>query len=111
MAKLKRSILIAIIGLLAATAGIAVALLVQDIHQDRQFRVRVTGQVKVYDRESPAGYTRGDEGVIEILRPADQVSVMRIIFHDNEGFESIRVRLRDGREGYIFCCENFELSR
>jgi hypothetical protein len=111
MATFKRSFVLTSITLVAVATGIAISALVVDIHRDRHSQVRVTGQVKVYDRESPAGYTRGDDGVIEILRPADQVGVMRIIFHENEGFESIRVRLRDGREGYIFCCDNFELSR
>jgi hypothetical protein len=111
MATFKRSFVITFLALVAVAAGIAVSAVIVDIHQDRHSQIRVTGQVKVYDRESPAGYTRGDDGVIEILRPADQVSVLRILYHDNQGFESIRVRLHDGREGYIFCCENFELSR
>jgi hypothetical protein len=111
MMTLKRSSFIAIIGTIAVAAGIAVTALIVDIQQDRHALVRITGKVKVYDRESPAGYTRGDDGVIDILRPADQVSVLRITYHDRDGYESIRVRLRDGREGYIFCCENFELSR
>ena len=111
MMTLKSSSFIVIVGILAVAAAIAATALIVDIQRDRHAWVRVTGKVKVYDRESPAGYTRGDDGVIDILHPADQVSVLRIIYHDRDGYESIRVRLRDGREGYIFCCENFELSR
>ncbi len=106
---MKRGILIGILTLAAIAAGVSIAALVVDIHEDRQYTVKVTGSVRVYDRESPPGYQRGDDGLIEILRPMDRVNVMRIVDHDD--FQAIRVRLHDGREGYIFCCENFEFSR
>ncbi len=106
---MKRSLIIGIIVLAAIAAGVGITALVVDIHEDRQYKVKVTGKVQVYDAESPAGYTRGDEGVIEILRPQDQVEVLRILSHDD--FQAIKIRLRDGREGYIFCCENFDFSK
>jgi hypothetical protein len=102
-------IVVSLVACLAASVGIAYW--ITDVHQDRQFSVKITGPVKVYDRESPPGYHRGDDGLVDVLRPADRVNVLRIHFHEDEGSEAIRVRLRDGREGYIFCCENFELSR
>jgi hypothetical protein len=106
---LKRGLIIGIIVLAAIGAGIAITLLVVDIHEDRQYKVKVTGKVQVYDAESPPGYTRGDDGVIEVLHPQDRVDVMRVLSHDD--FQAIKIRLRDGREGYIFCCENFEFSK
>jgi hypothetical protein len=106
---LKRRILVGILTLAAIAAGIGIAALVVDIHEDRQFKVKITGKVQVYNAESPPGYTRGDEGVIEVLHSDDQVTVLRILSHDD--FEAIKIRLRDGREGYIFCCENFDFSK
>ena len=80
-----------------------------DIHDDRQYSVKVTGKVLVFDTETPAGDKRGETGVIDTLRPQDHVDVLRILNHDE--FQAIKVRLRDGRVGYIFCCQNFEFSR
>lgn len=108
---MKRRIFIAVVLLICLGISIVLAMLLVDINQDRQYSVKIKGVVKVYDRESPPGYKRGDDGVIDVLHAHDRVTVMRIIFHDEEAFESIRVRLPDGREGYIFCCDNFELSR
>jgi hypothetical protein len=108
-ATVKRGILIGILTLAAIAAGIGITAQIVDIHEDRQYTVRVTGKVRVYDTESPPEYTRGDNGVIDILRPSDQVDVLRILDHDD--FQAIKIRLHDGREGYIFCCENFEFSK
>ncbi len=104
-----RGLIVAVVIIAAIGAGIAITALVVDIHEDRQYHVKLTGPVKVYDAESPPGYTRDEQGVIEELRPQDRVDVLRIL--DHEEFQAIRVRLHDGREGYIFCCENFELTR
>jgi hypothetical protein len=106
---MQRNLIVGIITIGAIAAGIGITFLVVDIHNDRQYTVKVTGKVRVYDAETPPGYTRGDEGVIEILHPQDQVNVLRILSHDE--FQAIKIRLRDGREGYIFCCENFDFSK
>jgi len=47
--------------------------------------------------------------VISIIHNNDRVRVLRV--RDFDDYEAIRVQLGDGREGYIFCCENFGLSR
>jgi len=106
---MKRRIIIVALIILGVGLGIGAAAYLIDVHDDRESTIRVTGPVRVYDRESPPGYTRGDEGVIEFLNQGEPAQVLRI--HEGDGVESIRVRLRDGREGYIFCCDNFELSR
>lgn len=106
---MKRTALTVVLVILAAALGIVAAAYLIDLQGDRRAVVTITGPVRVYDRESPPGYMRGDEGVIQFLHQGDPVRVIRI--HDHSGIESIRVRLRDGREGYIFCCENFILSR
>jgi hypothetical protein len=106
---LKRGILVGILVFAAIAAGVEITAYVVDVHEDRQYSVKVTGKVLVFDTETPAGYQRGEDGVIEVLRPSDRVDVLRILNH--EDFQAIRVRLHDGRVGYIFCCENFEFSR
>ncbi len=106
---MKRNLIIGLIVLVAIGAGVAVTALVVDVHNDRQYTVKINGKVRVYDKESPPGYTRGDEGVIEILRPNDLVDVLRIYSHDD--YQSVKIRLHDGRVGYIFCCENFDFSK
>ena len=109
MSRTKHSIYVSVLIVACIVTGVAIVLYLLDVHTDRQATITVKGPVRVYDRESPPGYTRGDEGVIEFLHQGDPARVLRI--HDNNGVEAIRVRLRDGREGYIFCCDNFELSR
>ncbi len=106
---LKRSLVIGFLVFVAFAAGIAVTAWILDVHEDREYTVMVTGKVPVYDSESPPAYKRGDEGVIDILRPPDQVKVLRITNHTDS--QAIKVLLHDGREGYIFCCENFEINK
>lgn len=106
---MKRELIISVLVLVAVAAGIAITALVVDIHEDRQYTVRVTGKVLVYDADTPAAIERGEVGVIETLRPPDRVRVMRVVSHGD--FQAIRIRLNDGREGYIFCCQNFEFSK
>jgi len=106
---MKRNLIIAIIVLAAIAAGVAITDFVVQVHEDRQYTVKITGNVRVYDKENPPGYTRGEEGVIEIIQPKDRVDVLRIYSHDE--YQAVKIRLPDGREGYIFCCENFDFSK
>jgi hypothetical protein len=108
-AKVKRELIVSLLVLVAVAAGIAVTSLVIDIHNDRQYTVKVTGKVLVYDADTPSGIERGEVGVIETLRPPDRVRVMRVVSHGD--FQAIKIRLNDGREGYIFCCQNFDFSK
>lgn len=106
---MKRALLIIVMVVFGVGLGLGIAAYLVDVHTDRESTIIVTGPVRVYDRESPPGYARGDDGVIEFLHQGDPARVLRI--YDDNGVQAIRVRLRDGREGYIFCCDNFELSR
>lgn len=106
---MKRTVFIIAIVTTAAALGIGAVLYLLDLKVDRNAVVTITGPVRVYNAESPPGYIRGDDGVIEFLHAGDPAHVLRI--RDRNGVESIRVRLRDGREGYIFCCDNFVISR
>jgi hypothetical protein len=109
MARLKRHVLIGLMATLGVALGIGALLLIQDVHEDRQFSVKVIGPVNVYESGKPSQYGRGAGTVIEVLRPPSEVQVLRRTFGTN--YEAVRVKLPDGREGYIFCCENFQLTR
>jgi hypothetical protein len=106
---MKRTVLIAALVIVGIALGVGAIAYVTDLHADREAIVRITGPVKVYDRESPPGYVRGDDGLVRVLEPDDKVQVIRI--RDSQGEQVIQIRMRDGREGYIFCCDNFEISR
>ncbi len=107
--RMKRTAFIIAIVIVAAALAIGGIAYLLDLQGDRQAIITVTGPVRVFNTESPPGYIRGDDGVIEFLHNGDPVRVLRI--HDHNGVESIRVRLRDGREGYIFCCDNFVIVK
>jgi len=106
---MKRTFLIVVLILLGFALGIVAIAYLINLEGDRQAVITITGPVQVYDRESPPGFMRGGEGVIQSLHQGDPAKVLSI--HEHRGFEAIRVRLRDGREGYIFCCENFVITR
>jgi hypothetical protein len=106
---MKRTFLIIALIVIGLALGIGAAIYLIDLAGDRQAVLTITGPVRVYDRESPPGYMRGDEGVIEFLHQGEPAKVLSI--HEHRGIEAIRVRLKDGREGYIFCCDNFVITR
>jgi hypothetical protein len=109
MGRLKRHMLIGLMAAIGAALGIAALLIIEDVHEDRQFRVKVIGRVNVYDSAKPSDQGNGTGKVIEVLHPPSEVKVLRRTF--GEDYEAVRVQLPDGREGYIFCCENFQLTR
>ena len=109
MTQTKRNVLIAILAIAAAAVGIAVALVVVDFHEDRQYNVKVTGTLRVYEAQTPPDENHKTEGVIQVLQPGEQLRVLRIVRGDT--YDAVRVELKDGRTGYIFLGDNFELSR
>ena len=106
---MKRTVIIVVLIVVGLALGIGAAIYLVNLEGDRQAVITVTGPVRVYDHESPPGYMRGDDGVIEFLHQGEPAKVLSI--HEHRGVEAIRVRLRDGREGYIFCCDNFVITR
>ncbi|HWR17790.1 MAG TPA: hypothetical protein VN577_23370 [Terriglobales bacterium] len=109
MAAMRRNMLVGVLAIVAAAAAIAIAMLLVDINNDRQYRVRITGPVRLYDPNISLSRHSREDGVVDMLTPSNDVKVLRIRFGDD--YEAIRVRLADGREGYLFCCDNFELSK
>jgi hypothetical protein len=106
---LKRQVLIGLMAVAGAALGIAAVLVIEDVHEDRQFTVKVTGRLNVYETSTPSEKGTGTGRVVEVVYAPAQLRVLRRTFGEN--YEAVRVQLPDGREGYIFCCENFELTR
>jgi hypothetical protein len=92
--------------LVAGTGGLLLSFLLTEIHEDRAYRLIITGTVNVYsqpelpDKDHP-------NSILTVLGPPDEVEVRRI---DREG-GWVRVRLRDHREGYIFLNSKINLRR
>jgi len=106
--KLSASLII----LFGLALGVLLVFLIIDIHDDRQRSIEVYGPVRVFDHENPPESLRDYRGLMHILEPGEQVQVRRIRNGNENGsiYESIHIRLHDGREGYIFCCDNFRLQ-
>jgi len=90
----------------AVVSGLLLTTLITDIHEDRNYRVVITGAVIVYaDPDLPDSTHPND--VVTVLGPSDDAEVLRI---SREG-GWVRVRLPDQREGYIFLDSKIELRR
>ena len=91
---------------LAVASGLTLATLITDIHEDRTYRLVITGSVIVYAAPELPDRTHPNE-VVTVLGPRDDAEVLRI--SRDEGW--VRVRLPDQREGYIFLDSKIELRR
>ena len=109
MASAKRTAIVAAIVVGAVLIGVAVVALILDIHDDRQYTAVVTGDVRVYERSAPPENFKSDTGMIDMLHRGDQVQVLRIT--SETSYKAYRIRLRDGREGYIFFGQDFDLEK
>jgi hypothetical protein len=89
---------------LALVGGLLLATLVTDIHEDRAYRIIITGSVLVYAAPDMPDAQHPNE-VVTVLGPRDGAEVLRI--SRDGGW--VRVRLHDRREGYIFLDSNIEL--
>jgi hypothetical protein len=90
----------------AVVSGLLLTTLITDIHEDRGYRVVITGSVIVYaDPDLPDATHPND--VVTVLGPSDDAEVLRI--SRERGW--VRVRLADQREGYIFLDSKIELRR
>jgi hypothetical protein len=67
----------------------------------------IHGAVHVYPNEAPPAVYPGPD-FIEVLGPKDQVKVRQVIY--NNGYMAVKVRLKDGREGWVFSGESIELK-
>lgn len=66
----------------------------------------INGAVHVYPNETPPSVYPGPD-FIEVLGPKDQVKVRQVVYKN--GYMAVKVKLKDGREGWVFSGENIEL--
>ena len=66
----------------------------------------VYGTVHVYRSQTPAADYPGTD-FIAVIGPKDHVKVMQVIPKRN--YVAVRIRLSDGREGWVFSGEGIEL--
>jgi len=67
----------------------------------------INGAVHVYSTDTPpAGYP--GTTFIDVLGPGDRVDVQQVVYKN--GYMAVQVRLRDGREGWVFSGESIELK-
>ena len=67
----------------------------------------ISGAVHVYPNETPPAVYPGSN-FIEVLGPKDHVKVRQVVYKN--GYMAVRVRLDDGREGWVFSGESIELK-
>jgi hypothetical protein len=67
----------------------------------------IHGAVHVYPNEVPPAVYPGPD-FIEVLGPKDQVKVRQVVYKN--GYMAVNVRLKDGREGWVFSGESIELK-
>ena len=74
---------------------------------DAKRTLLISGAVHVYATDTPpAGYP--GPNFIEVLGPADHVKVQQVVYKN--GYMAVRIRLQDGREGWVFSGESIELK-
>jgi hypothetical protein len=67
----------------------------------------INGAVHVYPNEVPPAVYPGPD-FIEVLGPKDQVKVRQVVYKN--GYMAVKVKLKDGREGWVFSGESIELK-
>ena len=70
-----------------------------DIYLDRQRQLKITGQIRLFEEPYPLSYPGKENHVVAILNKGDRVEVRRIWY--GKDYMVIKVRLADGREGYL----------
>jgi hypothetical protein len=66
----------------------------------------INGTVHVYRTETPPTAYPGSD-FIAVLGPQDKTEVRQIVHKSN--YVAVKIRLSDGREGWVFSGENIEL--
>lgn len=67
----------------------------------------VNGAVHVYPTDTPPAVYPGPE-FMDVLGPKDQVKVRQVEYKN--GYMAVKVKLKDGREGWVFSGESIELK-
>ena len=77
-----------------------------DAFHDRQHRIVVTGPLTIY--QTPDEHLR-DRNNSEVARVTDKDTLKVIRIRYEKDYMVVRVRLADGRQGYIFSGANFHI--
>ncbi len=67
----------------------------------------INGAVHVYPQDTPPPVYPGSD-FIDVLGPKDRVKVRQVEYKN--GYMAVKVRLKDGREGWVFSGESIELK-
>jgi hypothetical protein len=67
----------------------------------------INGAVHVYPNETPPAVYPGPD-FLEVLGPKDRVKIRQVVYKN--GYMAVKVRLKDGREGWVFSGESIELK-
>ncbi len=73
---------------------------------DAERTLVIHGAVHVYPTDTPPDVYPGHD-FVEVLGPKDQVKVQQVLYRN--GYLSVKVRLKDGREGWVFSGEPIDL--
>jgi hypothetical protein len=84
---------------------LAVSLFSCQSNDAQKHTLAINGVVHVYRTETPPAVYPGD--FIDVLGPKDHVEVMQV--HYKQGCVAVRIKLADGREGWVFSGESIEL--
>ena len=76
-------------------------------NEAEKYTLFVHGAVHVYRTNTPPAAYPGS-GFIDVIGPKDHVRVMQVIYKRN--YMAVRIRLSDGREGWVFSGESIELD-
>jgi hypothetical protein len=92
---------------LKGTAVLLCSLLLAGCHSEAEkHTVIISGAVHVYPSDTPPSVYPGPN-FIDVLGPKDHVTVRQVVYRN--GYMAVKVRLDDGREGWIFSGESIEL--
>jgi len=73
---------------------------------DAEKHIAIYGSVHVYRTQTPPADYPGSD-FIDVIGPKDHVRVMQVVAKRN--YVAVRIRLSDGREGWVFSGESIEL--
>lgn len=85
---------------------VSVLLLSCETNDAEKLTLAVYGTVHVYRNPTPPADYPGSD-FIGVIRPKDRVKVTQVIHKRN--YTAVKVRLSDGREGWVFSGEGIEL--
>jgi hypothetical protein len=73
---------------------------------DSERTLVIHGAVHVYPTDTPPVVYPGHQ-FIEVLGPKDQVKIRQVLHRD--GYLAVKIRIKDGREGWVFSGEPIDL--